>query len=495
MAGILKKFSMPKVNPISAVLSRDLIGLDFSGNNLKLAHIRVSPNKTEILNLLTRNIAGLSDAEISKTIASAFLTLNVKNPYIASTVTSNLVITKNIEIPSVDPKEIREIINLQAGRHTPYSRDEIIIDYLDVGTHKNTYTKILLVIVACSVIKRQFEVVGKAGLRLEKVFFAPEGLGRSTARMLGIDTANSPASVVNVDENFTDFAVVYKNKLIFERSIPIGIQQLMEDKDHNGMAFAEELKKSLETYQGENIDRSPDSLVITGAIEELPGIDPILNEVIRIPIKIVPYMRMLPLKDDVSKAVSGAKRMSFLNIIASLVGIEENRISLVPADVKLRRSIEERGKELITTGVFVFTAFILLCMILVSNIYFKTAYLKNLTTKYQALNQEAQKLECSFSMVSLVRNYLSNRGYSLEILAELHSITPINLELDDIRLDDQGRLSLKGTGESMSTVFSFVEAMGKSKYFKDVKTKYTSKRKEGAKDVADFEITAILNKG
>jgi hypothetical protein len=36
--------------------------------------------------------------------------------------------------------------------------------------------------------------------------------------------------------------------------------------------------------------------------------------------------------------------------------------------------------------------------------------------------------------------------------------------------------------------------MNKSKYFKDVKTKYTSKRKEGAKDVTDFEISSQVNK-
>jgi hypothetical protein len=46
----------------------------------------------------------------------------------------------------------------------------------------------------------------------------------------------------------------------------------------------------------------------------------------------------------------------------------------------------------------------------------------------------------------------------------------------------------------MSVVFSFVDSMEKSKIFKDVKTKYTSKRKDGTKDVADFEITCAFEK-
>jgi hypothetical protein len=46
----------------------------------------------------------------------------------------------------------------------------------------------------------------------------------------------------------------------------------------------------------------------------------------------------------------------------------------------------------------------------------------------------------------------------------------------------------------MSTVFSFVENMGKSRYFREVKTKYTTKRQEGKKDVTDFEVNALINR-
>ncbi|MFA5147384.1 MAG: pilus assembly protein PilM [Candidatus Omnitrophota bacterium] len=487
-------FWIKRMNPIAAVVGHDLVGIELDGNNLKIAHMRISPGRAEAVNLVVRNISGMADADISKTIASSFLTLNAKNPYVVSVITSGLAITKNIEIPSIDPKEIKEIIDLQAGRHTPYSREEIVIDYIDVGTYKNTYTKILLVIVSRNVIKKQFDIIGKAGLKLEKILFAPEALGRSAARVMGLNTEVSPASIINIDESFTDFTVVYKNRLLFVRSIPIGVQQLWEDREKNGIRFAEELKRSLETYQGENIERSPDSLILTGAAEEMTGLEPVLNDALHFPLKVIPYLKNVTVKGDLLKVNPAARRQSFLNIMASLFALEQVKIILIPEEVKVRRSLEERGRDLIKTGIFVFTAFMILCLILVSNIFFKTAYLKNLTVKYRDFDKEAQTLENKFTMVSMVRNYLSSRGYSLEVLAELHSITPIDLELNDIRFDDQGKISIKGTAESMSTVFSFVEAIGKSKYFKDAKTKYTSKRKEGTKDMADFEITAALNK-
>ena len=133
------RFKLKKIKPLLTITQHELVGIDFSGNNLKLAHIRSSRTKSEVVNLLSKDISGLTDEQIAKIIISLFGELKLKNPDIISIIPSPLVITKNIEIPSADPQEIREIVNLQAGRHTPYSREEIIVDFLNVGTYKNNY--------------------------------------------------------------------------------------------------------------------------------------------------------------------------------------------------------------------------------------------------------------------------------------------------------------------------------------------------------------------
>jgi len=86
--------------------------------------------------------------------------------------------SKSIEVPSNDPKEIRSIINLQASRHTPYSREEVIIGHVNLGVLSNGNTKILLVIAHRNVIKERLDILEKCGLIAEKVLFAPEGVGK-----------------------------------------------------------------------------------------------------------------------------------------------------------------------------------------------------------------------------------------------------------------------------------------------------------------------------
>ena len=119
--------------------------------------------------------------------------------------------------------------------------------------------------------------------------------------------------------------------------------------------------------------------------------------------------------------------------------------------------------------------------------------MKRLTSEYQTLNNEAQKLEKNFIKIGIVRNYLSGRGYSLAVLAELYEMMPIDSELSHIRFDND-KVFLGGTAESMSTVFNFVTNMEGSRYFEEVQTSHTTKRKDGLKDVTDFEIKAIVTK-
>ncbi|MBN1405865.1 MAG: pilus assembly protein PilM, partial [Candidatus Omnitrophica bacterium] len=422
--------------------------------------------------------------------------LGIKNPVVIDVALPNIVITKNIEIPSIDPQEIREIINLQAGRHTPYAREEIIIDYIDIGTYKRSYTKILLIIVVNSVLKRHLEILNRAGVRLEQVSFSAESAALAVSKILKTDTEKIPAGIVHIDASFTDFMIVFRNKPLFIRSIPIGAQQLLDEEERYRAKFVEEIKKSIEAYQNENIEKNPEALILTGSIEGLKGMEAALGEEMHLPVNRISYMKNIAITPGALKTASESKYASFFNLIAPLFLSEDIKINLMPEEVKTRRAFEERGKDLIKTGMFALSFFIFLFFILASKIYFAGALLKKLEAQYTPISREAESLEIDFNKVSLIKNYLSKKRYSLDVLNELYTVIPDGVELADIRFDGQGKFAVKGTAESMSTVFAFVDSMEKSQYFKDVKTKYTAKRKDGSRDVTDFEIASLLdNKG
>jgi len=484
------KFNVDKFKFLSGLANQEFVGVNFNGNTLKISHIKTSPSKKEVINLLNLDITGLNDIDIAKSVQIAIGALRGRKVEVIDVVPTQSVITKNIEIPSIEKNEIREILNLQAGRHTPYSREEIIVDYVEIGTYKHTYTKVLLVIVARSVVKRHYEILDRAGFKLKKALLASEGLALAVSKTLRLETENVPVNILHVDENFTDFSIVLKNKVVFIRSIPIGTVQLKNEKEVYQIKFVDELKRSLEAYLGGDIEISPNMLILTGAEEEIKGIEALLNNTIHLPVKTLFYSSIFNISELARGVMFKARQTSFFDVIAPILNCSEMKIDLVPEEARVRRSIEERGKDLIKTGIFILTIFIVTFFILASKIYFKGAQLNKLESKYSAINREAQTLEKDLAKVGLVKNYLTSRGYSLEVLTELHSLVSDDIELNEIRYDGD-KFSVKGTADAMSSVFSFVDRMEKSKYFKDVKTRYTAKRKDGLKDVTDFEIVAL----
>ncbi|MCK5259775.1 MAG: pilus assembly protein PilM [Candidatus Omnitrophica bacterium] len=471
---------------------KDIICVSLSGDNLKLAYAKVSPTRKELVDLVSYEIQGLSDDEITKSIRSSLDSLKLYSPEVIVTVPSHATIAKNIEIPSLDAREIREIVDLQAGRHTPYSREEIVIDYINIGAYRENYTKILLIIVTLSVIRRQIDILERAGLRVEKVYFTPEVITRLSSSALKIGQAGTVQTLIHVDAHFTDFINICKGEVIFIRSIPIGKQHLTSEQDRYQMRFVDEVKKSLETYQSEDIGSMPEEIILMGSIREESELQDLLSKMLYMPIKYFPYLDQSPMASQELKKSLSVGQDSFLDVIAPLITPARIQINLIPEEIKLRKKFEEKSKDLVTAGVYIMTILAMLCLMLISKIYFKAAYLNDLSETYEPVIQASKRLEKDFSQMRLIKRELKDRHIAIGALAELYDLIPTDIQINGIKFSLQGRFSIEGNSRTMGTVFSFIGNMEESGFFKNVESKRTTKRKEDGEEIVDFEIICTL---
>ncbi len=482
------------INQISNKDKLDLVGFDLDEEHLKMVHVHLSKLKREVVGIAYKEIRGLADEEVGAFIQSSLKDWGLKSPRAFITIPLYPVITRSIEIPSRDPVEIREIVNLQASRHTPYSRAEIIIDTLPLGVVRENYTKVLLVIAPREIVTKQVRLVEKVGLKVEKILFSPEGICQACTKILGNETTDAVTAVVHMDAWFTSFTVIQKGKIVFTRCIAIGASNLMEAKDVFHDRFIEELRKSLEAYTHDEAGPMPSLLLLTGVVAEITDLDTLFDETLHMPIRHQTYFNYFPISQPAKAVASASKMLSYFNLIAPLLLFDKMAVDLIPDEYRLKRELEKRGREIMKTAMLVMLLLGLLFSVFLSKLYFKKAYLQHLVHRYAHVREAARELQKDFDRNRLIKNYLLNRGNSLSALTELYNTLPTDVKLTNVRYEEGERFTLKGTSWSMGSVFSFVTNLEKSGRFSNVKTKYVNTRAENGEDVADFEILATLGK-
>lgn len=475
--------------------SPDTLCVEFVADAIKAARVKTLGPRRIVTDVFYKDVRGLSRSDIATHLREFLQAARKRSDVrVVLCVSSGSVISKNIEIPSQDPKEIKEIINLQAGRLTPYAREEVIIDYINIGVFRQSYTKLLLLIANKELVNKQLSLFAEAGVRVDRIFLSPETTGVLVYHHLKLEVHDTVYAVIHTDETSTDFGVYVKGKEIFLRAIPIGAQPLLQEKDKHLARFIEELKKSLDAYQAEDIEASPSLVVFTGAIEGLKDMEVMMLDAFRIPVRVLNPSDILPRADTLPKERLAPKTLSFLGAGASALHAGAPAANLIPDEVKLRLSLEERGRDIIKAGVLGMTIILFVCAAFLVNIYLKAEYLKKLNDKFKSINAEASEIESDFSKVRIIHRTLNSRGLGLNVLAELYDLTPLEIALSNIRLRDTGDFSVKGEATSMSAVFAYLGSLEKSDMFKGVKTKYTSKKKVADQELVDFEISGVLEK-
>ena len=433
---------------------------------------------------------GAGDGTVEN-LKKVFSEMKITDVPVIAAISSYCTITRNIEIPSQDPHEIREIVNLQASRLSPYSRAEIVVDYLNLGVFKSIYSKILLAIVPRAVVKRYLDLVEKLDLKIQRVVFGPEAMARMIPKHVLPETEKAPTIFVHIDKAFSDFMVTLKGALLFIRNIPMGAENLASDKQTAFPRFVGELKNSVDAYESEKIDQKPAVLVLSGGVRGLglEDLETVIGQTLGIPMKIWDYEKVWPTSESAKAAYEDSK-ISFLGTLAAALCWEELVLEMVPEENKLKRSVEERAREIVKTGILSMIGICLAGAIFLNQLYFRKAQASLLERRYEPIKKEAASLEEDYARIQAIRLQLEARGKSIESLVELYKLLPPDISLTEINFEEGVKFSIKGTSLSRPSIFALVGGIEASSLFRNVQTKYVMGRTEEGKELSDFEIGA-----
>ena len=250
---------------------RDHLSISLTEQAIKIAQARSSG---AVVKVVRRPISGTTGDGVARELKAALAGFNPKKTHVLCVIPASVATTKNIEIPSVDPEEIKSIINLQAARHTPFSREEILVGHVNLGSYQSNFTKALLVIVNRNVVKERLKILESAGLEVHKVVFEPEGIARFYAKTLNVKKDSAPVGIIDVGPHSTTVVIESRGTAAMCRSVPIGTSELGSQGAEARDKLVAEIKTSLDSYRDEEIDKTPAFFLLTSTQSIVKDLQP-----------------------------------------------------------------------------------------------------------------------------------------------------------------------------------------------------------------------------
>lgn len=469
-------------------LKQDELVVYLDGISLKMATVRESQGRAEVQHLFYSDVSQLDEAGLYSEVSKGLASLKTGSRQARVIVTSKFAITKTVEVPSFDPQEIAAIVKLQSSRHTPYMKDEMVCAHTNLEEVLERYTKALLVIISLGNIKTHLDVLQTAGIEIGRVEVAFEGVARGLVRA-GAVTDQDVAGAVLIDLDHTDLIVICKGKPFFVRSIGIGIKHLQNTASRSELAA--ELQKSIEAFQASEQNRTVGKMIIVSP--EISEMFQLVNEIKAacglVP-KVVRASEYVAVSAQAKRAESEMMRAPLDVVLFAAAGGAS--MDFIPEDLKTRRTFRERASQIFTAAALAMVVAVLLLATFGAKVYFKTAYGRALDRNFAEKNKEAERLMTMVEQNRVIADFEAKKGSTLKALTQLEESLPREMYLNELSVDPEGKVAMKGTSELMSRVFSFVTEFENNPAFKNVKNDYAKSRKVEGRDMTDFGLSANL---
>lgn len=420
-------------------------------------------------------------AGMASNVSAACRDLKLGREPVVLVLPRHMVTVRILKLPSTDPAEIADMVDLQIGRQSPYSRDEILVDYRILGVEPEGYTRVLLAMAQRAPVRARVAMLEEAGLDVERVCISSEGLyGWLGEEALDGGTGRGVA-VLELDSGFAEVCVSVNRGVVFSRSIQTGVQALQGKPGGRFDGLAGEVKRCLDAcrvdYPGLEFDR----LLVTGAGPRVDGLAAELQSRIGMPVEAVDVLERIrrsppsvALKEEPYRAVSLTALVGIIMAPASL------ELDLMPETVAQRKRLVTRSRSMTQFGALLMTCTVGLSLMGTLSLLFRHERLEALAAAKAVGEEGVKRIERARAVVRLVRDRQGRDRQTLSVLAEVQRARVDNVYLSQVDIDqERRRANLAGTGGSMGDVRAFVNNLDRSPLLRNVTPGSTTRDREG----------------
>jgi len=320
------------------------VGLDIGSQSIKIVEIKKDGN---VLRLNASGIIGYNGVSpdqstnnkelvaLSEAIKKLHRETKVASKDVYISLPESLVFTRTIKFPMLTDQEIASAIKWESEQYIPIPISEAIVQYQIIERRENASppeVDILLVAAKKDLVEKYVKLVQMAGLNVVGVETELLALVRALAPV------DKSSVILDFGSKSTDIAISNKGQLGFSRSIltagdaltralakgfGINVQQAEQYKRTYGLSqtqlegkvkqildpvvklVADEIKKAIQFYQGEEKGDPPTSVIVTGGTAGMPELISSLSEILGMEIVMGNPFAKLSLDTATAKKLQG----------------------------------------------------------------------------------------------------------------------------------------------------------------------------------------------
>lgn len=472
-----------------AFTAKSVIAAEMGQEWVKLVHVDLRGRAPSVSRIVVKSIEEMGGAATAD-IARGLKALDVAHLPVIACLPRQMVNIRLFDLPSGDPHEIDDMIDLQLSRQTPYSRDEIVFDYRLIPSARAGYTRVMLAIAQAPVVQQKFRILEEAGFTVHAMTVSTEGWMMALAASPSAGgSVSGPAMFIDLDSATGDVLVIEKGVPLFSRCIAVGAQDLLSAREKWEGKLVQEVGRAIETFRTEMAASKIESITVSGATASLPWIAPRLEEEFHVPVQTGDVSGMLrPNAMDKFADDPRLKGVSLSGLIGAAVGVRDIQINLTPPSVKVRKAIVGKARELSVFAALIMTILAMATMWVESRLSAKQAYLDALDAYVENTKGPADAIEAMRQKVGIVAGRMESGMMPVYVLMELQARLSDDVNLTSLEIDRQRHLvTCRGTADSVTRLVSSLEA---SPFFQNIKTIGSTK----IKDAVEFEITLDMEK-
>lgn len=467
--------------------SKSAVVIDIGPSLLKILQVVSARGKKEEAFLRFKPVSEIREP-LHEAIPKILTEAKLKNRRVTTYLPRNMVNMRLIEIPSTDAREIDDIVKMQAVKQTPYSRDEVAISYTVAGSRQEGCSDVILVFCQRKFVDERLYLLERSGLKVDRIGISSEGVLHWYAKNLKDRMTDMPKGVVVIVENDSasaDVVFCKDGNFAFSRSFSTDLTDRTSPELTE--KYCNELRRIVELTMDETgLDR-PKKMVLAGSVKKYSHLREKLEETLQMPVELIDPLRDLNLAHDFEGGDGS---------VSSLIGFSRQEIKplfdLTPEDAKLRRRVEEKGRQFVMTGGLVLALMGAILVFLAGSFYKRAHYLRELEKNIEKTSGAAGEIEDKAKRLKFIQRRTNADKSVLKYLKEISGVLPASIYFGSVDYADGDKIMLKGYAEEMSDVFNYVKILEELKIFKGVKSEQVSKKKVGDKNMSEFEIVCNL---